>query len=1268
MNKLKLKKLLTFLICLTLIASVLMLAACNKNDDNNGSSDDETKASPSFSNGNFASYTVPSTDNGYPYAPGNFSGSPTSDPAGLPSLDTITRGVIKLTDFDKFGTWCTFPAFSANRLDSGEDDDYDKDDAVLMINNSEPSYYMYRSDSFTVSANSKYLLQVDVRTAEIGGGAKRGATVKISKNYSSGYGIVPTEGYASFDSINADEWTTYSFVIVTRYNSSSSLELQLMLGNDAATEEYLSSGFAFFDNIRFEKIVENAEDENDNTVIPETNVQTVDLSVPNANFDYYTSSDYPFLYSKNVTDSNSNYGVINVNADKNESGNYKFGSYEIDASAIDEAHGNAYVLYNTQEAKISFYTNNTLYFVRGGKYKLSVDVNTKFVESGKAFISLGAVKDVADAKVIAEIGKNDEGWATYTFYVCANENLPSELYFQFGLGKDSDNKAKGYALFDNLRVTEATEEEIDGLPSDSPVFYDQRLKASDNAFTAEWNKGFDGDTIGEVKAQITAENFSDGDSLPYKSEIFTGNKKYSSSVSTLYKIRSDALTLDPYSYYRFSMWIKTEDVPEKSGVTLTVYDGDLSLNKDAKAVATYSSIITAKDLADSSSSLNGYRELVCYFHTSDEAQAVTFELSFGSGNRFTSNTLFSGTAYIANTSLVKTEYSKFNSASSSGTYEKKYDWYSSVSGSFKNGQFDSYNYTETKYFDEGGRKDGDSFINFGVPSNWKLKGETSHATAGIVDINRTALLSNLGINKSDVGIYDSVSDPLKYGNYAGGSSVLLVKSADIAGLATEQVRVGYVSDSFSLSANKYYRISVLVKVKSGEASVYLMTDNNLSETNASTKYENIKPEYTETATETNGWKRYTFLVKTGFSSINATLGLYLGGEEKSVELTTENTVEAAEGKYVYIDDKFVLFDSSKSEHTAEGVKRYDYSGTPAKGGAVMFDYVTMNEIEEDDYVSLSASAKAVAAGEHEPGSDYEVVKPVEMNVDGFGLSASHEVSNEDVYSPTGWTRTKVYNDDSEGLSSGVIIGSGDYKAFAGESCLIIPHLNSAGATYYTSSAKTLAKDGYYKISVFAKNAATQGNGYIKITATGYTDESKYVTGEQTQELLPADGDWHEYVFFIKAPSSTADTYKDNAKDLSLKIVLGFGEKGAENYAQGYALFDNVLVEKFDATAENFDQKVADFMTDNTYVSVSKVAYDAIDKEEESTPGTEPGEEDNSGDSKNYNWLIFTSVAFGAIIVIAVVVYFLRKYLPKRKANSDKKKTTKKEDKYKDLND
>ena len=132
--------------------------------------------------------------------------------------------------------------------------------------------------------------------------------------------------------------------------------------------------------------------------------------------------------------------------------------------------------------------------------------------------------------------------------------------------------------------------------------------------------------------------------------------------------------------------------------------------------------------------------------------------------------------------------------------------------------------------------------------------------------------------------------------------------------------------------------------------------------------------------------------------------------------------------------------------------------------------------------------------------------------------------------------------------------------------------------------------------------------------------------------------------------------------------MGFGEEGAENYAQGYALFDNVLVEKFDATAENFDQKVAKFMTDNTDVSVSKVAYDAIDKEEESTPGTEPGKEDNSGDSKNYNWLIFTSVAFGAIIVIAVVVYFLRKYLPKRKANSDKKKTTKKEDKYKDLND
>lgn len=157
MNKLNLKKLLTLLVCLTLIVSVVLLAACNKKTDDNKKTDN-TSASPSFTNGNFRSYTT--SDKGYPYAPSSFTGSPTSDTEGstLPKLETVKRGVINLADYQNLGAWCTFSKFDAKRL-TGEEDakNYNKDDNVLMINNTEARYYMYRSSEFSVAANTKYL-------------------------------------------------------------------------------------------------------------------------------------------------------------------------------------------------------------------------------------------------------------------------------------------------------------------------------------------------------------------------------------------------------------------------------------------------------------------------------------------------------------------------------------------------------------------------------------------------------------------------------------------------------------------------------------------------------------------------------------------------------------------------------------------------------------------------------------------------------------------------------------------------------------------------------------------------------------------------------------------------------------------------------------------------------------------------------------------------------------------------------------------------------
>ncbi len=1265
MNKLNLKKLLTLLVCLTLIVSVVLLAACNKKTDDN-KTPDNTSASPSFTNGNFRSYTT--SDKGYPYAPSSFTGSPTSDTEGstLPKLETVKRGVINLADYQNLGAWCTFSKFDAKRL-TGEEDakNYNKDDNVLMINNTEARYYMYRSSEFSVAANTKYLLQVDVRTANLNGGEKKGATIKIAKSYSSGSSIPATEGYASFDAVTVGEWTTYSFIIDGKYNGNTSLELQLMLGNNNLRDEYKTSGYAFFDNIRLTTV-------KDDTVLPTENVKTITLSVPNGSFDYKTTSDYPYLYNRvPTTDTNSNYGLVNE-VDAKDGKITLVNEYKVAADAV-KGHGSVFAIYNVADARMGFYTTNPLYFKRGGYYKVTVSLNTKYVENGKAYLALGKSKDLSDNTVIEIAQKDSEnnGWNEYTFYVYANENTADELYFHFGLGKDSDdkNKAKGYILVDDLKI-----EETDDTTQTGNNVTDNRFKPADNKLTDAFvNKS--GTDINGVPVTITGdgEEFSADDKTPYVSSIFSArNRKFTSAKATIAKFQTKA-TLQKDTYYRFSVWVRTVDVPSTSGVVLTVYDGDKDTNSAAKAIATFAAVTTDKDLADSSSSLNGYRELVCYFHTASlQNQDVTFEISLGSGGAFTSSTLFSGTAYIANASLVETDYTKYNGASASGTYEKKYDWYETLSSeTFTNGQFQKYNYSDTKFFKEGGLNDKGEFqsTSFGVPSGWTLKGEKDKAVAGIVDVNRENLLNNLagklGITAEVLKAVpvDANDKPVEtFGIYAGGNSYLLINSADVEGLAKESVRVGYVSNSFTLNANSYYKISVMVKVMGdSKASVYLMTDNNISETNVDSKFENIGA---STGVMTGGWKRYTFYVKTGFSSISATLGLYLGGQDKDIALTDANMVlaDGLNGKYVKkAANEYEVY--NKNTHK-DATETYNYKDS-AKGGTVLFDYVIKEDISESVYNAKTASATASAANE------YEETKRVEMNLDSFGLATTPDENKPT--SPKGWTKTSLTKDtDTEQLQSGVIYST-EYKAHSGESCLIIPYLNTAGASYYASDAKTLTKDGFYKISIWAKlSEGHTGKAYITLVATNYGENSKYVDyASQTIEVNSTD--WKEYVFFIKAPSSDTkiDKYGDNAKDLSLKIRLGFGES-ADNKASGYVLFDDVLIEKLDAKADEFDQYVNDFKAANAGLTVNTVKYSAIDKEEETTPDKEPDKENNKDSGKNFNWVIFTSVAFGAIVVIAVAAFFIKKYLPKHKEGKqqvDKKKTSKKkEDDYKNLND
>ena len=173
---------------------------------------------------------------------------------------------------------------------------------------------------------------------------------------------------------------------------------------------------------------------------------------------------------------------------------------DIDAAAV-KGHGSVFAIYNVADARMGFYTTNPLYFKRGGYYKVTVSLNTKYVENGKAYLALGKSKDLSDNTIIEIAQKDSEnnGWNEYTFYVYANENTADELYFHFGLGKDSDNKAKGYILIDDLKI-----EETDDTTQTGDYVTDNRFKAADNKLTDAFvNKS--GADINGVPVTITGD-------------------------------------------------------------------------------------------------------------------------------------------------------------------------------------------------------------------------------------------------------------------------------------------------------------------------------------------------------------------------------------------------------------------------------------------------------------------------------------------------------------------------------------------------------------------------------------------------------------------------------------------------------------------------------------------------------------------------------------------------------------------------------------------
>ena len=738
-----------------------------------------------------------------------------------------------------------------------------------------------------------------------------------------------------------------------------------------------------------------------------------------------------------------------------------------------------------------------------------------------------------------------------------------------------------------------------------------------------------------------------------------------SPANEKYTLQSSSFTLTQNNCYRISIWLKTENA--SSGIRVSL------INADTDEVLKSSSVINSDDVdneynngwIDYSFNIRGY---------SDKAINAALLLEYGYGTRWNASTLNSGAGYFANASVVNIPLSTYTTLSSSTTYSTSQSYETTESSkTISNGSFNLYDLSKTE-----GMVDGNLSTDVGYAKNWTLNdNKISDIKAGIIKFNSAdglaftvnagsqianlitayPLLNTLG--NTTASIYDSWLIP------NGGPSALLIANTH----ATDKYAVGYESDSISLSANSYYKISVYAYAEAGvQYSIYLDSENTV--TNFFDEAPAIK-----TVTSSSGWTEYVFYIEVGLNSVSLNLDLWLGANADIFSFANEDDAKTL---------GYVVFDSAVcSAINAEEFTAVTQSENTRKMSFLTDGFDAPSTNAESKSTLSTATGWTGAAGENcvkantKTGiyyysgiyGDYEISDLFGINLTGtINLVSGTHYKNASLasdYILISDTTGKLYSDsactnladngiyykksESEIITLATTTDEEDNSVLAkyelnteereasfieyaklathnGKYALAINNI-AESSYYYTSSSYTLTKESTYKISVFVKtDMLDEGKGaFVKLTASGLD----YADSKKTFSKI-ADSDWTEYCFYIK----TADT------DLSgITISLGLGEVDDEDNptltTKGYALFDDFKIEKISETVYD-----------------AAVEGNSLIKLEAKDSDISIGDDDTTDDETEYKpdltylWWMIPTIILAVAVIIVIVVFLVRKFKEK----------------------
>ncbi|MDI9486589.1 MAG: hypothetical protein QM214_01570 [Bacillota bacterium] len=482
------------------------------------------------------------------------------------------------------------------------------------------------------------------------------------------------------------------------------------------------------------------------------------------------------------------------------------------------------------------------------------------------------------------------------------------------------------------------------------------------------------------------------------------------------------------------------------------------------------------------------------------------------------------------------------------------------------------------------------------------------------------------------------------------------------------IRANVTAASKSLSANKWYEISVWVKTLNGaRASISFEDISAVLET----KDENIGFINQDTQGE---WKQYRFYVVTGGQSSNIKLRLSMGNpydrgrlgtDEDSTRMYDENAL--SKGTIFFDNVKVIELTQEEFEEKSKfGGEEGEFLNGQNEVFHVYemvydnkFAYKNLSYLTDsfDSYTENTETEEFDEDGEYNEGF-YRGHTP---NAYTWARATDGSTKDEErlygVYNYQDVTNAHwlIGNDTNPDPFSDFMPEDFDLATFirmSGYNSLVMSNLVENGQHYTLSSSRVLSDNKYYKLTFDAKTLLDEDTfAEFRFMYKGSDDEYDVIKINTSDLGIDRS---RQYTMYI---------YNNESITQSVKWRFNLGGDGEDEKILGMLVIDNVRLAEIDSE-EYLEAKRAFDELDEDERALSAIGFHVYD--DDNDPGDNDPEppkepEKNPIFRRGDIWLLVSSIVLGAIIIITVLVVIIkrvRKKYPKKVKGENVVKTEK----------